>query len=431
MLEFNLILLFLCVLIYITGISAQLSEEDLAKFISEAMQSNQTLDYDFGNSTEKPCEPYTPVKPVFTQNAISEIKCMEYIWEMENREKEAQWAERCRTYLIIQIKKGYFPEAFFFIKPPFIFGGIGAKPKEFPHMGAVGWRAKNTTQKWVYKCGSTLISDKFLLTAAHCSKLVLSRTKDVVNSVPEVVMLGLENLETDEFDIHGKPILQEIERIIVHPLYAPPKKYNDIALIEMKTAVRFAPEVQPACLWSREDVEVPGQNVTITGWGTTESGDQAHLLQKAVVDVLENRQCDQLLQDTRNRNWHGLVESQLCAGKLEGGVDTCQGDSGGPLQTIIPTETEGKIYRIMGVTSFGIKCGVQKRPGIYTRVSTYVDWIEGIVWAKNNIEDRNFPGVRLFKLKGTTRSSAPRSFVDHNIYILFLFFSYFVSTSLR
>jgi hypothetical protein len=48
------------------------------------------------------------------------------------------------------------------------------------------------------------------------------------------------------------------------------------------------------------------------------------MLQAAVVDVLDSRQCDALLRPWCNRHWCGLQEHQLCAGKLEGGVDACQ-----------------------------------------------------------------------------------------------------------
>lgn len=80
----------------------------------------------------------------------------------------------------------------------------------------------------------------------------------------------------------------------------------------------------------------------------------------------------------RNRRVpQGLRESHLCAGFLSGGRDTCTGDSGGPLQ--ISSEDEACVAQIIGITSFGIGCG-STTPGIYTRVSEYIDWIEGIVW---------------------------------------------------
>ena len=74
------------------------------------------------------------------------------------------------------------------------------------------------------------------------------------------------------------------------------------------------------------------------------------------------------------------MNEQVCAGKLTGGKDTCQGDSGGP----VGIEILGRrvMHHVIGITSFGIDCG-SKVPSVYTRVSSYVDWIESIVWPIN------------------------------------------------
>lgn len=73
---------------------------------------------------------------------------------------------------------------------------------------------------------------------------------------------------------------------------------------------------------------------------------------------------------------NGISESQYCAYDPRGTKDSCQGDSGGPLQ-IFPHGS--KVAKIVGVVSFGISCG-STFPGIYTRVASYSNWIESIVW---------------------------------------------------
>lgn len=54
-----------------------------------------------------------------------------------------------------------------------------------------------------------------------------------------------------------------------------------------------------------------------------------------------------------------------------------QGDSGGPLQ--VANNKHSCMYTIVGITSFGVLCG-SGYPGIYTRVFSYIDWIESVVW---------------------------------------------------
>ncbi|CAH2087627.1 unnamed protein product [Euphydryas editha] len=366
--------------------NAQFSTDEIEKILVELLNNNDTTKVKFENYDGKACEPRVSMKPKFTKlgRRVSEAKCYEYIWEMENRENETMNQELCRNYLITQLKNGMGPELFLLLDPNVIFGGRPAIPGEYPHMGAVGWRAKDPSVKWVFFCGSTLISNRFLITAAHCSKLsVRSKLRDIVNSIPEIVRLGVEDIADNQFNINGEPMDIKIKRIIVHPKYAPPKKYYDIALIELEDEVKFG-KVQPACLWADSDISDLGSEGTLTGWGYTEHGAESNQLLTANVDFIETPQCDNILKMYRNRNWRGFRSHQLCAGKLEGGIDTCQGDSGGPLQVRIPLKTKGKMYWTVGITSFGIKCGQRNRPGVYTRVSSFIDWIEETVWGSTD-----------------------------------------------
>ncbi|KRT84423.1 Trypsin, partial [Oryctes borbonicus] len=116
---------------------------------------------------------------------------------------------------------------------------------------------------------------------------------------------------------------------------------------------------------------------TISGWGSLENGgESADILQKAEVVQESNKNCRRIYR-RRPRLPHGIKEdTQICArGRGNQLADTCQGDSGGPLQIKMPTLN---IYTIVGITSFGIRCGITA--SVYTRVSRYVPWVETIVW---------------------------------------------------
>lgn len=71
----------------------------------------------------------------------------------------------------------------------------------------------------------------------------------------------------------------------------------------------------------------------------------------------------------------GLNEGHICAHAAGGMRDACQGDSGGPLQLVGPND----VSTVVGVVSFGIACG-STLPSVYTRVATYLAWIETMVW---------------------------------------------------
>ncbi|XP_013149176.1 PREDICTED: serine protease snake-like [Papilio polytes] len=328
------------------------------------------------NDENNPCIYKELEKPVFKMPGprISGAKCYEYIWELENRRLRNKQERDCFTYIYERLPN----------KPHFAIGGRITEPGEFPHMGAVGWRSSTGT--WIFKCGSSLISSKFMLTAAHCSK-VSPRDTSVANQVPEIVRLGDKNI-IDTFSNGLDPVDVKIKRIINHPLYKPPKKYNDIAIIELEKDVDFTKYVQPACLWPRHDTSPLGSKATLTGWGVIETARliTSPELQAAEVDILSSDICDKFLEPSCTRLWCRMNETQLCAGKLTGGVDACQGDSGGPLQVKIdlPSNSEGAMHYVIGVTSFGIGCARANTPGVYTRVSSFIDWIENVVWGAKN-----------------------------------------------
>ncbi|XP_047996078.1 serine protease snake-like [Leguminivora glycinivorella] len=307
------------------------------------------------------CLPYTSTMPDFYKpgRRISETKCFEYDWQIKDQEERDQKEKACLAYRRRKAGLHSFRNL--------VVGGRRALQGEYPHMGAIGWRAVEGT--WVFKCGGALISPRFVLTAAHCTKS--SRDPTVAEAAPKIVRLGARNiLDTPE------PHDERITRIIVHPYFTAPRKYNDIALLQLSKDVEFSRYIQPACLWTSLNTSTIS-GATITGWGVVAEGsrDSSPNLKTAEVDVIEPTTCDGLLRRYCNRNWCGLDQAQICAGKPSGGVDTCQGDSGGPLQV-----RAGSLTSVVGVTSFGFGCARAGAPGVYTKVAAFREWIEQHVW---------------------------------------------------
>lgn len=247
-----------------------------------------------------------------------------------------------------------------------IVGGEKAKLNEFPHMGAIGYRNPDTGGI-EFRCGATLISERFVLTAAHC------RNADAV-----VVRLGDLDLTSDTDG--AAPRDYEIQEFIKHPEYTARTKYNDIALVRLAVPVLINSRVRPACLYQSADIKQ--QKLIATGYGAMENfGSNANYLMKVVLDRYDQDACQQAYANDGRPLARGIIESQLCAGFGAGGRDTCQGDSGGPLQ--VRDEKDSCRFYVAAVTSFGKFCGTST-PGIYTRVGAYLGWIEGIVWGSES-----------------------------------------------
>lgn len=136
-----------------------------------------------------------------------------------------------------------------------ILNGIPTSPGEFPHMAALGFR-EGVSNNLEFKCGGSLISEKYVITAAHCVE---------GTQKPSIVRLGKTSLKDNEDMTQAVDV--EISRFISHPDYRGSQSSLDISLIVLKEEVEFSSYVRPACL--DIDLQERGANVTMvaTGWG--------------------------------------------------------------------------------------------------------------------------------------------------------------------
>ncbi|XP_036673905.2 venom protease isoform X1 [Drosophila suzukii] len=244
-------------------------------------------------------------------------------------------------------------------------------PGQYPHMAALGFRNEN--QEIDYKCGGSLISENFVLTAAHCLT--------THGTAPDVVKIGDIKLKEWENDV--APQRRRVKKIYLHPLYNSTLNYHDIGLIELNRPVEYTWFVKPARLWPKNDI--PYGKLHTMGYGSTGFAQpQTNILTELDLSVVPIDQCNTSLPADESAP-QGILTSQICAHDYEKNRDTCQGDSGGPLQLNLERQKRRHRnrrhyrYYLVGITSYGAYCR-SEFPGVYTRVSSYIDWIASIVW---------------------------------------------------
>ncbi|XP_037030663.1 spaetzle-processing enzyme [Bradysia coprophila] len=260
-----------------------------------------------------------------------------------------------------------------------IIGGEDAGPGQFPWMARLAYRNK-TSGLVSYRCAGTIISDNYVVTASHCVtnlidelELVLVRLGELDEKTSNICSTSGNILCSESQDF-------EIESTVHHPNYDSPKYSNDIALIRLrrKSKSNF---ISPLCLpmgeYADTDNDLVGKNGIIAGWGAMSAGSTtpSPILQWLRIPFVNTSTCAaSYAQFSANSRTPIIVGSgQLCV-QGRANADACQGDSGGPL--MIESISGSDRYALLGIVSFGPRtCGVSNFPGVYTRVSSYTDWI--------------------------------------------------------
>jgi len=216
-------------------------------------------------------------------------------------------------------------------------------------------------------CGGTLVGDRYVITAAHC-------TIDLQASWLKV-LLGDTNIANSTEALH---FVKDVAEIINHPDYKsfPGYSWNDIAVLVLSTTVDIYahPNIKPACLPDTETVDdLIGEQAVVSGWGSVgfEQHSNNHL-HDVTVEVYGKSNCGSVN--------HLMREDMLCAGLMEGGKDACQGDSGGPLVAKNDKDNNGAAT-LVGVVSWGRGCANRNAPGVYADVAHFVKsgWLSSVL----------------------------------------------------
>ncbi|MBY5317156.1 trypsin-like serine protease [Rhizobium leguminosarum] len=254
-----------------------------------------------------------------------------------------------------------------------VIGGQAAKKGEWPWQVKILAPDPEQRGRFGGHCGGSLISPRWILTAAHCVTSGRSGKQDLF-ARDLLIVEGKSKIDkVIAVDGPDKPGLA-VEDVIIHEDFDRKVFANDIALIKLSEPAKSKPAILASA--SDDEVEAAGHPAVVTGWGYTKADhgwDDKYLpteLQEVELPIVPREDCRAAYRDSSMR-MNPIDERNVCAGYAEGGKDACQGDSGGPLVAQRPD----KRWIQLGVVSWGAGCAEAEHYGVYTRVAAFRDWI--------------------------------------------------------
>ncbi|XP_062845539.1 prothrombin [Trichomycterus rosablanca] len=257
---------------------------------------------------------------------------------------------------------------------------------ENAEVGSAPWQVmlyKRSPQELL--CGASLISDEWILTAAHCILYPPWGKNFTSNDI--LVRLGKHSRAKYE---RGTEKIVAIDDIIVHPKYNWKENLNrDIALLHMKKPVTFTNEIHPICMPTKNIANIllsVGHKGRVTGWGnlkeswTSSPQNLPSVLQQIHLPIVN-------MDDCRKSTSIRITDNMFCAGyspEDNKRGDACEGDSGGPF--VMKNPDDKRWYQI-GIVSWGEGCDRDGKYGFYTHLFRMRRWMRKIIEKSDGGDD--------------------------------------------
>lgn len=248
-----------------------------------------------------------------------------------------------------------------------ILGGKSAGRGNFPWQALTGINGRG---------GGALLGDRWILTAAHTIFPKGGLRNNVsLEQLAEEADIFLGHTDVDELHKMGN---HPVRRIFIHPDFNPKDEHNfngDIALLELKNPVTLGPTLLPICLPDPTNTSfyTHGHMGYVSGFGVDKNRISSNLKYVSLPAVAREK-CQSWLDSNKKGIPMVFSENMFCAGFLKGKQDTCQGDSGSVFTVL---DRESGRWVATGIVSWGIGCA--EGYGFYTKILSYVDWINGII----------------------------------------------------